>query len=72
MDLFLAGKRVLITGASKGIGQATAALLAGEGCDLLLVSNEPEALPAVAADIRARHQVRRRDDRGRPVAALRS
>ena len=34
MDLHLRGKRVLITGASKGIGAAAAEAFAEEGCDL--------------------------------------
>jgi 3-oxoacyl-[acyl-carrier protein] reductase len=38
MDLKLTGKTALITGASRGIGQATAALLASEGANVVCVS----------------------------------
>ena len=57
MDLNLTGKRALITGASKGIGRATALRLAEEGCDVMLVARTPETLDEAAADIRARFQV---------------
>jgi NAD(P)-dependent dehydrogenase (short-subunit alcohol dehydrogenase family) len=49
----LAGKRVLITGASSGIGCAAAAAFAREGADLALVARSREGLEAVAARARA-------------------
>lgn len=58
MDLQLAGKRVLITGGSKGIGRATAELLAGEGCDLFLVARDAGALDEVAGKIRRQYPVK--------------
>ena len=57
MDLQLSGKRVLVTGASKGIGRATALLLAEEGCDLVLVSRDAASLAAAAEAVRERRQV---------------
>src|ERR1700753_3401041 len=57
MDLQLAGKRALITGGSKGIGRATAELLADEGCDVTRVARDPGPLEDAAIAIRARRQV---------------
>jgi NAD(P)-dependent dehydrogenase (short-subunit alcohol dehydrogenase family) len=57
MDLHLSGKRVLITGASKGIGAAAAEAFAEEGCHLLLAARSGEALTALAERLRAQHQI---------------
>ena len=58
MDLQLRGKRALITGASKGIGRASAETLAEEGCDIVLVARDPATLERAASDIRGRRQVK--------------
>jgi class 3 adenylate cyclase/NAD(P)-dependent dehydrogenase (short-subunit alcohol dehydrogenase family) len=48
------GRTALITGAARGIGAATARLLAGRGCRVALVDVLDDG-EQVAADIRARH-----------------
>ena len=52
MDLGLAGKRVLVTGASKGIGLAIAHALAAEGCGIDIASRNLGPLEAAADAIR--------------------
>lgn len=47
----LRGKRVLITGASSGIGEAGAELFAAEGAEVILVARRAELLDAVVARI---------------------
>lgn len=58
MDMQLAGKRVLITGGSKGIGLACAQAFAAEGCDLVLVGRDAATLGAAADTVRGAAQVR--------------
>jgi 3-oxoacyl-[acyl-carrier protein] reductase len=54
MDLGIAGRGCLVTGASRGIGRALATLLCAEGAAVLLVGRDEERLaPAVAEAERA-------------------
>lgn len=50
-DIDLRGKRVLVTGASSGIGEAGARKLARAGANLIVVARRQELLDAVVADI---------------------
>jgi shikimate 5-dehydrogenase len=56
MDLHLRGKSVLITGASKGIGAATAEAFAEEGSNVHLAARSTEEMRALAERLRAAHQ----------------
>src|SRR5439155_418831 len=48
VDLGLAGKKAIVTGASKGLGRAIAAELAAEGADLAICARHGEELEAAA------------------------
>lgn len=53
MDLGFKGRRVLVVGASAGIGFATAEALAAEGAEVLMASRDAAAIAAAAARIGA-------------------
>ncbi|HLT76933.1 MAG TPA: SDR family oxidoreductase [Ferrovibrio sp.] len=51
MDLQLAGKVAIVTGASKGIGRAIAETLAGEGMKLVLAARSRDLLETLAGSL---------------------
>ena len=52
MDLRLAGKRALITGASKGIGLAAAFSLGKEGCEVVIAARDGDVLDRAVQELR--------------------
>jgi 2-deoxy-D-gluconate 3-dehydrogenase len=50
MELELAGKGVIVTGASRGLGRAAARALADEGADVLAVGRTEDSLRALAGE----------------------
>lgn len=57
MELNLQKKKILITGASQGIGERIAFSFAHEGCDIHLVSRSADKLEAIAQQIREKYGV---------------
>jgi NADP-dependent 3-hydroxy acid dehydrogenase YdfG len=53
----LDGEIAIVTGASAGIGRATARVLADAGADVALAARRRERLEALAADLRESHDV---------------
>jgi len=52
VDLHLKGKKLIITGGSRGIGRATAELFAAEGADIAFVSRNPGPVAEAAESLR--------------------
>ncbi|MCC6195141.1 MAG: SDR family oxidoreductase [Burkholderiales bacterium] len=52
MDLGIAGRVAIVSGASGGLGRAVALRLAGEGCRVVLCARTRARLDAVAAELR--------------------
>lgn len=57
MELNLKGRTVLITGASRGIGEAIAKVMAKEGCNLILTATDAAKLAQLAADLVRSHGI---------------
>jgi 3-oxoacyl-[acyl-carrier protein] reductase len=58
MDLGIAGRQALLTGASRGLGRACADALAREGVDVTIVARTPAGVEQAVAEIRAATGVR--------------
>ena len=57
MDLRLSGKKVLISGASQGIGLGLAEVFAEEGCNLHLVARSGSKMTQLAQRLRSAHGI---------------
>ncbi|HJU18395.1 MAG TPA: SDR family NAD(P)-dependent oxidoreductase [Stellaceae bacterium] len=51
MDLYLRGKKAVVTGGTRGIGRAIAELLADEGCDIAICARGRDGVEATAAEL---------------------
>ncbi len=72
LDRFrLDGRRLFITGGSRGLGREMALAIAEAGADVVMVGRDPASLAATAADIRARGRqcITIEGDAGTPAGA---
>ncbi|VDC24481.1 SDR family oxidoreductase [Pseudogemmobacter humi] len=78
MDLGIAGRRALVSAASKGLGRGCAGALAAAGVDLVICARGTDALERTAAELAERHgvsvtpvvaDITRAEDRARVLAA---
>ena len=51
MDLGLKGRKVILTGGSRGIGRAALEIFAAEGCDIAFFSRNPEQVKETVASL---------------------
>ena len=51
MDLGLAGKKALVTGATKGLGRAIAETLLAEGASVAICARDAEGVEAAVAEL---------------------
>src|SRR5262245_31953153 len=58
MDLGLIGRVAIVTGASRGIGKASAAALAAEGTHVVLASLDPKRNEQACAAVKPQHGAR--------------
>lgn len=54
MDLHLVGKKVILTGGTRGIGRSVAETLADEGCDLAICARSDDQVELAVESLRAR------------------
>ena len=57
MDLGLQGRVYVVTGASKGLGRASATALAADGARLVICSRDRDALGKLAQELGGREQI---------------